>query len=159
MRRLMHRNGARAQARPDRQRGFTLMEIVIVAAIIAIGSAVAVLAWPDSAVKSLEREGDRLAALLESARVHSRASGNAIIWRATENGFVFEGQAPHFIQSLPTRWLNADVVAATPAPVVLGAEPLLPPQSISLTLRNRPQARVQVASNGLTPFQVVAPTP
>jgi general secretion pathway protein H len=147
-----NRNGLRTPGSRSRQRGFTLMEIVIVAAIIGIASAVAVLSWPDSAVRTLEREGDRLAALLESARIHSRASGRALVWRPTEDGFVFEGQAPHFIEGLPTHWLAEGVSAHVAAPVVLGAEPLLPPQRITLLFSGHPQARVQVSSDGLQPF-------
>ena len=137
------------------QHGFTLMEIVIVAAIIAIGSAVAVLSWPDGTVRTLEREGDRLAALLESARIHSRSSGQPIIWRPTANGFVFEGNAPHFIEAQPSQWLTKGVVASTAKPVVLGPEPLLAAQTVTLHLQGHPQAQVQVATNGLLPFQTL----
>lgn len=137
---------------PQLQRGFTLMEIVIVAAIIAIGSAVAVLAWPDNGARILQREGDRLSALLESARMNSRASGQPIIWQASENGFRFKGNAAHFIQTLPKNWLNQGVVAHSNGPIVLGPEPLLPAQSITLSLQYQPQTQAIVQTDGLAPF-------
>lgn len=137
---------------PQLQKGFTLMEIVIVAAIIAIGSAVAVLSWPDTGARLLQREGDRLSALLESARVNSRASGQALVWQPTETGFVFRGNAPHFIATMPNKWLNPGVVAHTNGPIVLGPEPLLPAQSITLRLQGQPQAQAVVKTDGLAAF-------
>ena len=56
-------------------RGFTLLELMVVIAVIAIGSAVASLALRDRGASALAREADRLAALLESARAQSRAAG------------------------------------------------------------------------------------
>ncbi|HMT17930.1 MAG TPA: prepilin-type N-terminal cleavage/methylation domain-containing protein, partial [Ottowia sp.] len=56
-------------------RGFTLIELMVVMAIVAIGAALASLALPDSDSRTLAREGERLAALLESARAQSRAAG------------------------------------------------------------------------------------
>ncbi|RMX05067.1 type II secretion system protein GspH [Corticibacter populi] len=138
-------------------RGFTLMEITIVAAIIGIGAAVMTLAWPDGGMRALEREGDRLAALLESARTHSRSSGQAIQWRGTQDGFVFEGRAPHFIATLPSHWENDRVQALAGQPLLLGPEPLLPAQSVLLTLRDHPEQRIRVATNGLLPFRVEVP--
>ncbi|HRN65296.1 MAG TPA: prepilin-type N-terminal cleavage/methylation domain-containing protein, partial [Alicycliphilus sp.] len=73
-----------AQEPPGRavaQGGFTLLELLVVIAIIALATAGVGLALRDSGATALQREGERLAALLESARAQSRASGAAVRWR------------------------------------------------------------------------------
>jgi general secretion pathway protein H len=49
-----------------RHRGFTLVELLVVVALIAIASGLASLALRDPAASQLEQEASRLAALLES---------------------------------------------------------------------------------------------
>ena len=61
--------------------GFTLIELLVVLAIIAIGTAGVSLSMRDSAQSALERDAQRLAALLDAARTRSRASGVPVIWR------------------------------------------------------------------------------
>ena len=58
-----------------RSRGFTLIELVVTVAVIALGVSLAAIALRDSAASALERDAARLAALLESARALSRAWG------------------------------------------------------------------------------------
>ncbi|THU04564.1 type II secretion system protein GspH [Lampropedia puyangensis] len=147
-----HRTAVPAQSR--QHRGFTLLEIMVVVAIIAIGSAVVAIQWPDSQLRALEREGTRLAAILESARVHSRASGNPLQWRVTEQGFAFEGPDKSWIAARPTRWESPNIVALVERPVTLGPQPLLPAQAVVLSWRGNPQLRVRVATDGLHPFAV-----
>ena len=53
-------------------RGFTLIELMIVVALIAIAAGVVSLALRDPASTRLETEAARLSALLESARAESR---------------------------------------------------------------------------------------
>jgi len=62
---------------------------MVVVAIIALGTAVASLALRDAGGSMLEREGERLAALLESARAQSRTAGVPVRWRPTASGFAF----------------------------------------------------------------------
>ena len=54
-----------------RQTGFTLIELMIVVALIAIASAVASLALRDPAATRLEHEAARLAADRKSTRLNS----------------------------------------------------------------------------------------
>ena len=63
-----------------RARGFTLIELLVVVSLIALGTAGVSLAMRDGNATRLEREGQRLAALLEAARAQSRASGVAVRW-------------------------------------------------------------------------------
>jgi general secretion pathway protein H len=74
-------------------RGFTLLELLVVVAIMAIATAGVGLALRDSSRTMLEREAQRLMALLESARAQSRMSANPIRWRTTDKGFFFDGAA------------------------------------------------------------------
>ena len=101
-------------------RGFTLLELMIVVAIIALATAGVSLALRDSDSTQLEREALRLSALLESARAQSRTSGVPVFWRNTGTGFEFIGvaPAPDTADGLAhTRnWLSADTRAQITQP-------------------------------------------
>jgi general secretion pathway protein H len=140
-----------------RTAGFTLVELLIVIALIAIASGVVSLALRDPAATRLEREAARLSALLEAARAESRASGVAARWeprkeQADEPGFRFLG-LPESIE-LPGEWLGAGVSAEIPGAraVLLGPEPLIPAQRIVLRLDRQ---YLMLATDGLGPFAVV----
>ena len=68
--------------------GFTLLELLVVVALIAIATAGVSLSLRGSADSALERDATRLAALMETARAQSRASGLTVVWRNTPTGFV-----------------------------------------------------------------------
>ena len=132
-------------------RGFTLLELMVVVAIMAMAAAGVSLAMRDSSASQLERDAQRLAALLESARAMSRMSANTVIWRPTPNGFVFEGlpnAAP------PTPWLGNDVVASSATAVVLGPEPIIGPQRIRLASVSQPTRSLSIVTDGVRPFTV-----
>ena len=131
-------------------RGFTLLELLVVIALIAIATAGASLALRDSADSALDRDAQRLAALLETARAQARASELAVVWRTQPAGFVFEGLP---LPGLPRQWL-ATTTFANATPVLLGPEPLIPPQSIALSSSTRPDRRLWVVTDGLRPFTV-----
>jgi general secretion pathway protein H len=139
-------------------RGFTLIELLVVLALVALGAALVTSALPDSLQSKLEEDGVRLAALLESARAQSRATGQTVSWEPTANAsFRFVGLPA--ATSLPSGWLStgvsAEVMGATA--VLLGPEPILPAQRIVLRLEDR---RIVLASDGLSAFAVdSAPTP
>ena len=136
--------------------GFTLLELLLVVAIIAVASAGVSFALRDSAQTQLEREAVRLAALLESARTRSMASGVPVRWRTTATGFVFDGLA---LGSLPEGWLSPDVNSTAPAQLLLGPEPIIAPQSVRLTSRSQPDRTLNVGTDGVRPFSVRAGNP
>ena len=141
-------SGCGEDARP---RGFTLIELMVVVALMAVATAGVSLSLRDSAADALERDAQRLAAVLESARAQSRASGGAVRWQAQANGYVLQGlPRPAPAQT----WLSEQTRVQSPAPVVLGPEPLIPPQRIELYSAHQPQQRLWVASDGLRPFAV-----
>ena len=136
-----------------RSRGFTLLELLVVVAIIAIGSAGVAFALRDTEGTRLEREGQRLAALLEAARAQSRLTGVPVRWVPVEGGFRFDGLPE---RALPQSWLDADTRAAAGAPLLLGPEPIIGPQAVVLLAPGRPEHNVRVATDGLRPFAVTA---
>jgi len=139
-------------------KGFTLIEMLVVLAIIAIGTAGVSLSLRDSAQSALERDAQRLAALLESARSKSRATGVAVVWRTQGTGFVFEGLAR---QTLPQVWLDPQTQSLNAKPVLLGPEPIIGAQTVALsTSANTPaRAMLWVSTDGLRPFTVQATPP
>ena len=131
--------------------GFTLLELLVVMAIIAIASAGVSFALRDSSQTRLEREAQRLSALLESARARSRTTGLTVRWRVTPEGFSFDGLPP---DSLPGRWLDADTRAAGDHALTLGPEPIIGAQSVELSSASDAQRRLRVATDGVRPFSV-----
>ena len=130
--------GAPRRNQPPRHpsSGFTLLELIVVIAIIAVATAAVSFAMRDTNAAKLDREADRLAALLESARAQSRASGVAVRWRPVEGSFVFDGLPA---DALPGGWA-AEGITAQPAlangtlvPVLqLGPDPIIPAQQVTL---------------------------
>ena len=133
--------------------GFTLIELLVVLAIVAIASAGVVLTLRDSTATDLERDAQRLSAVLASARAQSRMQGTPVWWRPSSNGFLIDGlQPPQAAQT----WLSPDTNSSSPA-VVLGPEPVIDAQTIVLESRRQAATRVQLSTDGLRPFAVVRP--
>ena len=133
--------------------GFTLLELLVVVAIIAVATAGVSLSLRDSSQTALEREAQRLAVLFESARAQSRASGTAVIWRPTVDGFRFEGLRP---DALPTRWLEAGTRAGANVAIQLGPEPIIGAQAVDIVAGGQgdtqPARVLRIATDGLRPF-------
>jgi len=148
---------------PHRSRGFTLLELMVVLAIVALATAGATLALRDSNATRLEREALRLAAMLESARAQSRTSGIPVVWRTLPQGFEFLGlrpleQDPDSLAG-PKSWLDPQTRAQVVRPVntatlVLGPEPLIASQRVVLLLGER---QLTLATDGLSAFAVISP--
>ena len=145
----------------QRQRGLTLLELLVVLAIIAISSAGVALALRDNAQTQLEREAQRLIAKLEAARVQSRAQGVPLIWRATASGFVIETQvvSSDFMEQ-SENWLFADMsigISAGMKAITLGPEPIIPPATITLSklsgqTSDAKPMNLRIGTDGLQPF-------
>ena len=159
------------------RRGFTLVELLLVLLIVAMASGLVSLSLRDADAVALDREAQRLAALLEGARAEARATGVAVRFElvnpqdatgqsadaqdGTPRQFRFIGLAA---AAPPGRWLDADVQArieglagagtGSVAALRLGPEPLIGAQRITLRLKD--QTRV-LATDGLGPFSVADP--
>jgi general secretion pathway protein H len=139
-----------ARRRPS---GFTLIELMIVMALIAIAVGVATLALRDPAASQLDREAVRLAALLEGARAESRSSGVPVVFEVIsqpgDSQFRFVGLPT--AETVPSRWLaegvSAEIIGVRV--LTLGPEPLIGPQRIVLRLGER---NLTLATDGLGPF-------
>lgn len=134
--------------------GFTLLELLVVVAIVAVAGAGVSFALRDSSQTRIEREAQRLAALLEAARAQSRVSGLPVHWQATADGFQFDGLPD---TPLPRLWLDPATqvrpgLAAGTTTLLLGPEPLIGPQALIVSQGDSSR---RVATDGLRPFAVL----
>lgn len=167
------RRGAPASALNPGPAGFTLLELLVVLAIVALSVGLVSLALRDPDQSRLETEGERLALLLEQARVEARVSGVPVSWAPVSEAqpgatsdvrqsaeqdagqaaqFRFMGLPPS--QPMPTRWLEAATRAQIVGgnSVVLGPQAILPAQRIVLSLGIH---KLELASDGLSAFAAV----
>lgn len=155
------------------QLGFTLLELLVVITIIAIGAAGVSFAFRDTASTALDREAERLAAVLEATRAQSRSSGVALVWLPLPEGFVILpaqqlalSRAEDIASQTVNPWLaqgtTVQVIKATlgtapaspsPQSLQLGPEPMLAAQAIVLSLGER---QLRLSTDGLRPFRVTA---
>ena len=147
------------RARRSVSRGFTLLELMVVVAMIAITVSVVSLAVPDPSSTRLEREAARLVAILESARMQARSGALTVLWVPQNKGDEADYQFIGLPEALmpPLRWLTpevrAEVVGARS--IVLGPEPVIGAQSLVLRLEDR---QLVIGTDGLGAFEVVQPT-
>ncbi len=133
--------------------GFTLLELMVVIAIMAIATAGATLALRDSSVTALEREAQRLAAVLEAGRSLSRTTGLTVHWQPSAEGFTMTGASSTEEDKLQP-WLTAGTTAQPSdnrAFILLGPEPIIPAQAITLGLDGR---SLRIITDGLRPFKI-----
>lgn len=143
------------------QRGFTLLELLVVVSLVALATAGVGLALPDPAATQLEREAQRVTALLEAGRAQARSTGVAVIWQTTPQGFALDGQHRAWLTPGTQAWATGPTPttarnSGNTTRMVLGPEPLMAAQTLQLRLGER---SVWLGTDGLRPFALRADTP
>lgn len=144
----------------NRARGFTLLELMVVVALIAITTAVVSFSIPDPSATRLEREAARLIAILESARTQARAGAMTVLWipesKGPDSDYHFEGLPAALMPSL--KWMEPEVKAEVlgAKSIILGPEPVIAAQSVILRIDDK---QIIVSTDGLSPFDVMTGAP
>lgn len=142
-------------------RGLTLLELLVVLAIIGLSLALVSLSLRPSTDRVLLRDASRLQAQLEAARVQARAQGLWISWHPEAKGYRWQtNPAPPTPSGLAMfarveSWSNPHIRSLTSEAVLLGPEPILAPARIVLEWREGAErAQLEIVSDGLGPFAV-----
>lgn len=153
--------------------GFTLIEVLVVMAIVAVAAGLVSLALRDGERDRLERDAVRLAALFEMARAESRATSWPVVWAPVRESvdaavvrFRFVGATeastrPGTGGLAADRFLDSEVrvgivsAGTAAAGIRLGPEAILPPQRVVLALG---ELALEVTSDGIEPFAVREPS-
>jgi general secretion pathway protein H len=122
-------------------RGFTLVELLVVVALIAIVAGVAALALGGEESRKLREETERLAALFRIAAAEARASGRTLAWEADHAGYWFRAandEQYELREELARRraWPFEVERIGTPR-VLITREPLREPVRIEIGTRRR----------------------
>ena len=134
-----------------RQQGFTLLELLVVLTVMALGSAGVALAMRSTPQQQLQEESQRLVAWLEAARTQARSQGLVVRAKFEMDGVTVLGLPRATLAQPRLQWLHPQT-QAVPSELVLGPEPILPAQSIRLQHQRDPLATVLISTQGLRPF-------
>lgn len=134
--------------------GFTLLELMVVVTVIAIGTAGVGLALRDGAQGRVEIDAQRLAVVLELARAQALLKRRTVDVEVRNNGIVVHDASQKEVKT----WLDVDTLvkstSSEPKLITISAEPFIAPDEVFLTSRANPEIAIRVASDGVGPFVV-----
>ena len=123
-------------------RGFTLIEILVVIAILGIAAAAAAMSISTSDARLVQEETARLGALFRIAQNEARVSGRTLVWEADREGYRFRPLDPEAARDWnddilrARRWPFA-VREVDGSPIIFGREPLLEPAQLRIATAER----------------------
>jgi len=121
-----------------RRAGFTLIEILVVIALLGIAAAVVALSVSSSDARLVREEAARLAALFRIAQDEARVTGRAMVWEADVKGYRFRpldeaAERDWNDEILRERAWPFEVHSIEGSRILFGREPLLEPARLHLS--------------------------
>lgn len=152
--RLVRVSLTRQAAPTGRRQGFTLVELLLVVAILALAAGAVILTAPNPH-PSVTADADRFAARLVHAREEAILSNRPVAVEATTTGYdfsVFDGERWARLEDgpfEPQAWTNGTIVALSVTPMRLVFDPTGVAEPATLTLsRDGRSHRVAVDGAG-----------
>ena len=131
--------------------GFTLVELMVVLLVLALGSSIVLVNMRSSLHSSLDTEAQRVQAVLENARAQARTRHTLLTWQSDATGFTVStaNDASVVLERMP--WL-ASGTFSEPDSLSISAEPVQPPMRLTLRHADLPRATWVLETNGVGSF-------
>lgn len=133
------------------QAGFTLVELMVVLVLLALGSSLVVANMRSSLSSTLDTEAQRLQAVLENARAQARSRHTLLTWTADAQGFTLSPADNAHVVLQRMQWLAAGTLSE-PAILWISAEPLQAPARLTLRHADIPAGRWVLETDGVRGF-------